>query len=232
MRLVAFVNANDAYFRGIAATSDERFQRVVFCLTALRSLQSDVEYLLADTNVIARNPTNRAFLHLQRLIVADGGIRITWQKAYEDGETACERLGANHLLLHGIWAFKTDAAGERTDLVLGGKLQLTPEIESAADSLVLTEWKLVHSYADLERKSVEALKQARLYGTGSLAGFELAARRYLVMVSKNRLEMPPDRAESNLVYEYRNIAVEPSRPSREAKQKKLDWLRSADSVRY
>ncbi|MGO9061261.1 MAG: hypothetical protein ACLQU2_28355 [Candidatus Binataceae bacterium] len=216
-RLINFINASDAYFRGTPATSDERFQRVVFCLTALRSLQSDVDYLLADTEVIARNLVARAFLHLQRSIIADKGIRKTWQEAYDDGETACESLGATHLLLHGIWAFKAYAAGERTDLVLGGKLQLTPEIESAAEALVLTEWKLVGSNAQLKQKSIEAFEQARLYGAGSLAGFELASNRYLVMVSKSRLEMPPDHPDGNVLYQYRNVAVDPPTPSTHTK---------------
>jgi hypothetical protein len=48
-----------------------------------------------------------------------------------------EKLGAAHLLLHGIWAFKVSATGERTDLVPGEKLEITPQVEAASEALVL-----------------------------------------------------------------------------------------------
>src|SRR6266851_10010407 len=100
VRLLRFLNDYDSHFRG-SPTPSEKFERVLFCLTALRSLQSDVDYLLADTEVLARSLVERAFLHLQRGIIADRAIRETWQKAYGKGETECERLGMVHLLLHG-----------------------------------------------------------------------------------------------------------------------------------
>ena len=121
-----------------------------------------------------------------------------------------------HLLLHGIWAFKSVAPGERTDLVLGTRLEITPQIESAAEALVLTEWKVVRKASGLRTQADQAFLQARLYGTGSLAGFELSSRRYLVIVSENRLDMPSDRSESGVDYQYKNIAVTPSSPSKAA----------------
>jgi len=215
-RLVEFINANAAYFQARPAV--QGFEHLCYCLTALRSLQSELDYLLADTEIVARSLVERAFLHLQRAIIADESIRKTWQTAYEKGETACENLGATHLLLHGIWAFKASAEGERTDLVLGEKLQMTPEIETASEALVLTEWKLIRADAELTTKSAQAFEQAKLYGVGSLAGFELASRRYLVMVSKGRLEMPSDRVEGNVLYQHRNVAVDPTTPSAQAKE--------------
>jgi hypothetical protein len=215
--LVKFVNDNASYFNNVPANPGEQFQRVCYCLTVLRSLQSELDYLLADAEIIARSLVERAFLHLQRAIVADKGVRETWLNAYNEGETTCEKLGATHLLLHGIWAFKASAAGERTDLVLGEKLQITPEIESASEALVLTEWKLVRTAAELNPKSAQAFEQAKLYSTGSLAGFELASRRYLIMVSKGRLEMPADRVQGDVLYQYRNVAIEAATPSSQAK---------------
>jgi len=140
----------------------------------------------------------------------------TWKTAYKDGETACERLGAVHLLLHGIWAFKAHAVAERTDLVLGQSLQVTPQIEGASEALVLTEWKLFRRGDKLAARAEEAFRQARLYGVGSLAGFELVSLRYLVIVSDDRVEhMPADRPDGNVLYQYRNIATNPSAPSRD-----------------
>src|SRR3989442_569356 len=45
--------------------------------------------------------------------------RAAHYRAFEAGVPACESLGACHLLAHSVWAFKTSAEGERTDLVLG-----------------------------------------------------------------------------------------------------------------
>jgi hypothetical protein len=212
--LMKFCNDYRHEFKATLTQPNRVIQKVHFFLTALRSLQSEIDYLLTDTEVVARNLVDRAFLHLQRAIIADPTVRRTWKKAFEDGETACEKLGAVHLLQHGIWAFKAYAAGERTDLVLSQPLQLTPQIEAASEALVLTEWKLLRKEGELATKADEALKQARLYGVGALAGFELATRRYLVIVSKDRLdEMPADRIDGNVMYQYKSIAVEPKYPS-------------------
>jgi len=119
-----------------------------------------------------------------------------------------------HLLVRGIWAFKSVAPGERTDLILGTRLEITPQIESAAEALVLTEWKVVRKASELGSQADRAFVQAKLYGVGSLAGFELSSRRYLVIVSEDRLDMPSDRAEGGVDYHYKNIAVKPSSPSK------------------
>jgi hypothetical protein len=157
---------------------------------------------------------DRAFLHLQRSIVADPSVRERWKHAFdEEGEVACERLGAAHLLLFGIYSFKANAEGERTDIILGERLSLS-EVEKASEALVLTEWKMV-SRDNLEKTAEHAFQQARRYSAGSLAGFELASRRYLVMVSERSLPMPPPRIEDVVTYEYRNIAVDPRVPSRQ-----------------
>ena len=67
--------------------------------------------------MVIRTRSERAFAHLQRHFVADAECRDKWTSAFTDGEVACEALRALHLLLHGLWAFKVDNAGARTDLV-------------------------------------------------------------------------------------------------------------------
>ncbi len=67
-------------------------------LTALTEFRAEFEYLLADTEALARSLVDRAFIHLQRSLVVDPGLRGRWQKAFGAGEAACERLGAVHLL--------------------------------------------------------------------------------------------------------------------------------------
>ena len=197
--------------------------RVQSVVTLLASFRAEFTYLVSDTEAVARSRVARAFAHLQRSIVADEGIRATWDNAFKNtrtGETACEQLGATHLLLHGVWAFKADATGARTDLVLGEPLLVGNEVRAAADALVLTEWKVVRGKTaseietDLQRKAQQAHDQARVYTQETLAGFELASRRYLVMVSHGRLDMPDAHQDGPVVYEYVNVPVAPALPSK------------------
>jgi len=183
-------------------------------LTALASFRSEFTYHISDFSAIARRLSERAFTHLQRSIIADPDLRERWKRAFERGEPACEQLGAVHLLLHGIWAFKANAEGERTDLVLGEPLMDLAEAQTTADALVLTEWKLVRTERELQEKITQAHVQAARYAGGSLAGFELAQYRYLVMVSEKNLHMPPDLPEGETIYRQINIAVNPKSPSR------------------
>ena len=190
---------------------------VQFALTSLASFQSEFAYLIADTQFIARKITERAFVHLQRSIIADDEIRKKWITAYEKHEIKCEMLGALHLLLHGVWAFKVGSIGGRTDLILKEPLSPASTIESTADALVLTEWKVVKSTEKLHCKIEEALKQAKRYSSGILGAVEIANYRYLVMVSKATLQMPENRIEGIIVYRHINIAVNPATPSVEAR---------------
>jgi hypothetical protein len=98
-------------------------------LLKLDLFRAEFDHLLLDTEAVGRSIVRRAFAHLQRSIVADSDFRQKWQKAFGGNETGCEKLGACHLLLHGIWAFKAYAEGERTDLVLGGRLSITNEVQ-------------------------------------------------------------------------------------------------------
>ncbi len=182
-------------------------------LLLLATFRAEFEYLIADNEAVARSLVVRSLTHLQRSIVADDTVRQRWKASFRAGETACEKLGACHLLGHGIWAFKASAQGERTDLVLGSRLEVTYDVRRAAEALALTEWKLVRHPKELTKKAREAYKQAKRYSRGIFAGFELASRRYLILVSKDHLELPEPIAETEVVYEYRNIAVSPRAPS-------------------
>jgi hypothetical protein len=95
----------------------------------LVATRSEIAFHLADFSASAKRLTERAFLHLKRSIVADKEIRQKWQDAFSKGEPDCEKLGAVHLLLHGIWAFKANEAGERTDLVLGDRIRDASDVE-------------------------------------------------------------------------------------------------------
>ncbi|MDO9058436.1 MAG: hypothetical protein Q7U92_05360, partial [Bradyrhizobium sp.] len=55
--------------------------------------------------------------------------------------------------------------------------------------------------------------QAKAYSGGILAGVELASHRYLVVVTKKQVQLPPDETEGAVIYRHINIAVEPQSPS-------------------
>lgn len=183
-------------------------------LTNLLSFQTEFTYQISDTSAFTKRLVERAFLHLNRSIIVDISIKEKWKEAFNHGETSCEKLGAVHLLLHGIWAFKASAKGGRTDLILGGPLNLSV-VENTAEAMVLTEWKVVKNQGkELEKKTSQALKQAKKYSSGVLAGFELANYRYLVIVSENVLDMPEDIQKNEIIYRYVNIAIDPLPPSK------------------
>lgn len=190
----------------------------------LQKFRSDFNYLTSDLEGIAVRLTARAFIHLQRSIIADASIREKWKTAFKERETACEKLGAVHLLQHGIWSFKAESPGERTDLVLGEPLtdQKLGDVYLAAEGLVLTEWKIADQSNKKQKYYDEAFEQAKLYAQGSLAAIELKRYRYLVIVSQDYLnDVPSDRENDGIVYKYINIAVDPSTPSVQARKSSL-----------
>jgi hypothetical protein len=195
------------------------FSGVTSVLTYLASFRAEFEYLSRDNVAIVRSLVVRAFTHLQRLIVTDRFARELWAETFEAGEPACEGFGSCHLLSHGIWAFKTSAEGERTDLVLGGELDIeSKEVQRSSVGLILTEWKVVRKEDELQEKIEQAFEQAKRYRSGILAGFEVASPRYLVIVSQDHLDMPQPREDGGVMYEYLNIAVSPSSPSKIARK--------------
>lgn len=209
-----FVTQRGSRFTNSRNTNDLDIARGLTCLMLLTAFESELSFLLSDMQVHIQRRSERAFVHLQRSIMADPEIRKKWRNAFEKGEVECEKLGAVHLLLHGIWAFKADAAGGRTDLVLGEPLEDTDLVERVAEGLVLTEWKLAQELKDVARQFEEARNQAARYTRETLAGIELLDYRFLVVVTEKGIDELEDLQSNGVVYRRINIAVDPVTPSR------------------
>jgi hypothetical protein len=193
--------------------SDAAQEQVWAFLVAIVAFEAEVTFLLSDTQAAIHSLSERAFQHLQRSIVADEDFRRKWQSAFEAGEVPCERLGAVHLLLHGIWAFKVDAAGARTDLVFQEPADLQG-VQRYVAGLVLTEWKKAATDTEACQRFCEARDQAKRYSQGPLVGTELTGYRYAVVVSEHQIEIPADLRDGDIVYRHINIAVKPRVPSK------------------
>jgi hypothetical protein len=207
-----FISDNQGFFGDASLVGVEV---VVYSITALVGFRAEMQYHLSDVEAVALRLAERAVAHLQRQIVVDKHYGDRWRAAFSRNEPACEELGSVHLLQHGIWAFKVSATGERTDLVLAEPVVNLNDIAGAAEALVLTEWKLVRSETELEAKIAQARRQADLYSVGSLGGVELRSHRYIIVVSNDRLRMPPDDETGDVRYRHRNIAVDPATPSKQ-----------------
>lgn len=190
-------------------------------LVGLAAFESEITFILAGRQEQIRARSERALLHLQRTLAVDEEIAVKWKRALAKNEIACERLGSIHLLSHGIFAFKVDALGARTDLVFNeppGESLLRQGIEG----LVLTEWKIAQDGPSASKAFREARTQADLYKQGPLAGTELTHYRYLIAVSLTSLptgSMPADETTSaGVTYRHNNIAVQPDVPSKAARK--------------
>jgi len=185
---------------------------------ALIALRSEFEYCVAGIQDQIRATSERAFLHLQRCIVADGRYREQWQAAFDKGETCCEKLGGVHLLWHGIWAFKVGAKGGRTDLVMGNQIDNPSEVERTALGMVLTEWKRAADEREVEVKYRQGKEQVAQYSEGVLGGVELADTRYVVVVTEHMASGNDEVDENGITYKFVNIAVDPEAPSQAARR--------------
>ena len=212
-----FLGEADPLVRDDSGTSDTRQEQTWAILVMLAGFESELSFVLSDTQQYIRGRSERAFAHLQRLIVVDHDFRGKWQGAFRDGEVACERLGAVHLLQHGIWAFKVNAKGERTDLVFQEPVEDLAAMERYADGLVLTEWKVVTPDNNASQRFVKAMQQAQRYAAGALAGNELTTYRYVVVVSGEHISIPDDVTDGTVTYRHINIATDPKPPSRSRK---------------
>jgi hypothetical protein len=186
----------------------------------LTGLESEISFLLSDTQESIRARSERAFLHLQRLLAVDADVRSKWNAAFEAlrGEEACEKLGGVHLLWHGIFAFKVQADRATTDLVFEESIDPSV-VQRGIEGLVLTEWKIVNDTNAVSRFD-EARRQAELYQRGPLAGSELTGYRYAIAVSRINLPkelVPDDRNIRGVIYRHINIAIEPRLPSEQAR---------------
>jgi hypothetical protein len=184
-------------------------QRIAFYITiAAGALRREA----AATEAPRRSRVERAFEHLNRSLIVDEGLRQRWTSAFAEREESCERLGAVHMLLHGVFAFKVNAAGGRTDLVLGGELEITPAV-TGSETLALTEWKLVRSDGDRDSIARDARRQAELYAAGVLAGVELRATRFIALVSLGNGAAIPDVRQGAVLYRHVNVVIESATPS-------------------
>lgn len=197
-----------------SSTSEVRQIYIRSAIVILAALEGEVSYLLRDAQDAIRSRSERAFEHLKRSILVDDNIKAAWKKAYKKREDACEKLGAVHLLSHGIWAFKVHANGARTDLVYQDQITDLASVERMSDGLVLTEWKRLVAKSDPFTIAEDARKQASLYSAGALAGAELTRYRYIVLVSDHDVTVPDDVEVSGVIYRHVNIPVNPKTPSK------------------
>jgi hypothetical protein len=190
-------------------------------LVLLCAFESEMSYHLSNRQELLRARSERAFLHLQRLLAVDKELRVKWKAAFEaerKGELSCEKLGAVHLLWHGILAFKIDSIGARTDLVFDEPLEETQE-QRGIEGLVLTEWKIAEPRNGQECFDI-ARKQVQAYALGPLAGSELTGYRYAVAVSLTDLpHVPDDLSVGGVIFRHINIVIEPKDPSKRARSK-------------
>ena len=189
-------------------------------LVHLQAIESAVSYSLAGSEQRVYSITERAIQHLQRSLIVGGALRSRWLRAFGRREPDLEALGALHLLNHGIFAFKINASGARTDLVI-------PDSDPAdaaryATGIVLTEWKKAETEEDANKKFAEAHRQASLYASGPLASIELRNVRYAIVVTKAKINIPPDEERQGIIYRNINISLKyqiPSKMSRKGPRK-------------
>ena len=190
-------------------------------LAPLASFRSQFEYYIRDSEIEGRSLSELAFEHLRRQLVVDEDIRLKWLDAFNRHETHCEKLGAVHLLSHGIWAFKAATqGGGATDLVFGDLVtQHTEAIKRTARALVLTEWKLVKQSDELLTKAKEAREQIIIYSGGVLGNIELKRTRYIVLVCKSDLIPPDDELIGPVTYRHIVLPMNSESPSKTARKR-------------
>ncbi len=215
--LEIYIENNRGKFMEIPGKVDDPIGDLQFRFVSLKAFCTEMDALLSDTKTYVLRLTERAFRHLQRLIVVDADTRMKWGEAFKAGETKCEKLGAVHLLWHGIWAFKADAEGERTDLIMGEPIDSSnlEEIGNSAEALVFTEWKVAVEKRDNMKQIEQGIRQAKRYSSGALGGFELRDYRYIVLLTRETFTPPLIPAEDGIEYKVINLAVEPAVPSRD-----------------
>ena len=195
---------------------DSRLNNIRSGLVMIAAGEAEVSYLLRDRQAAILSRSERAFVHLQRLIMVDEDVKQKWITAFSAGEPQCEQLGAVHLLGHGIWAFKAHADGGRTDLVYQEQLSNVEAVRRTADGLVLTEWKRLPNAGNPAKWFKDARDQSSRYARGVLAGTELTSYRFAILVSKHQVEAPDDLQVGDITYRHVNIAVEPRTPSKQS----------------
>jgi hypothetical protein len=198
----------------------EQIEAARGALVALAAFEAEITFLLAGRQEQIRARSERALLHLQRILAVDPDVSAKWKEAFNTREDACERLGSVHFLSHGIYAFKVDAVGAVTDLVYP---EPPPDalLAQAVEGMVLTEWKIAKDAKGAITAVREAREQADLYSQGALAGLELRSHRYIILVTLKELSSdilgPDDRTADGVIYRHINIVIEPEVPSKVSK---------------
>jgi hypothetical protein len=214
------IGAAKAYLDGGWSLANTAAKQAPLKLMPLAVFRGRFDYFVRDAEVEARSLVELAFEHLRRRIAVDEPYAKQWRVAFHRNEPKCERLGAVHLLSHGIWAFKVQGNGAATDLVCGeliaGEIGL---IQRTARTLALTEWKLIRTEAELDSKAAEAKAQAELYTAGVLQTVVLKRTRYLILVAKDDLAPPPDVSVGGITYRHIVVPVEPGTPSQTARSR-------------
>ncbi|MGE0256123.1 MAG: hypothetical protein AB7N54_18485 [Alphaproteobacteria bacterium] len=213
--LDAFVGRFSGMFSVDEATMS--YEKIQAFAVAACTVESEVSYALRDNQEHIRAASELAFMHLKRIVTVDDDLNEKWRQAFDHHETKCEKLGAVHLLYHGIWAFKADATGARTDLIFQDPIRLNDKDTAKVLGLVLTEWKIARNENEAE-KYREAYAQANIYTDEYIKGVELEHYRYLVVVSKRRFPEPADFVEDGIIYRHVHIALEPNTPSADARR--------------
>jgi hypothetical protein len=198
-----------------SASTDMRQIHIKSAIVILAALAGEITYILRDTQDAIRSRAERAFEHLQRVILVDEDVRQKWKTAYGINEPHCEKLGAIHLLSHAIWAFKVHAERGRTDLVYQDRLTDTALVERVSEGLVLTEWKrYTPGGKSADTLAREARDQAENYAAGVLAGIELCQYRYIILVSERSIPVPDDLVIGMKTYRHINLQVDPQTASK------------------
>ena len=184
-------------------------QAVMWALAQLSAVANILSYDLKNSQIFIKSKVEIAFHHLQYCIIANDSVKNDWNYKIHD-EPSFEKLGAAHLLLHNIWAFKANGTVFRTDLIL---TQPNDDISSNATGLVLTEWKKADQ-KNVDRKIDEAMQQAIKYSQYALPN-ELSICRYLIMVSEKYLNISnKEIPDGKNLYKVLNIATSPNTPSK------------------
>lgn len=203
-----------------AGTPSEKFN---FKLAKLIDFMIKMDAALDDGSIRLAGLVERSILHLNALIVADDTVRSAWQRAFEKGEVACERLGHAHFMVHGLFGVKAASAGAATDQTIAS--QSLREVRAAFDGIVLTEWKKVTDRSNLEPKQEEGLAQAKEYCDGPLSLFVLSRQRYVILVSEGWMPERDSAKIGDCTYHFRNIVVKPKSVSGTAEEVATATLR-------
>ncbi|MBV1881539.1 MAG: hypothetical protein KUG82_07890 [Pseudomonadales bacterium] len=140
-RLESFQDETKIVLGAKSSTGEQSASSVLYTSAQLQKFKSDFNYLISDLDAVAFRLTERSFLHLQQSICVDDPTRTAWMNAFSNREEKCEKLGAIHLLSHGIYSFKANTENGNTDLVLSEPVteKTTEFANRTSEGLVLTE---------------------------------------------------------------------------------------------